>query len=234
MSEWKARVFWTDVSVREVDGGATIALDDRLVKTPARRPLVVPTPELAAHLAEEWRSQDGVIDPRSMPYTRLANVAIDKVSERMGEVRAHIVEYGCSDLVCYRADQPEALVQRQADAWDPMLEWLRVETGAVLRTAIGVMPVEQSQPAVEAMSEAVADLDAFALTAFSEMVSLSGSFVLALAVSRARLDAGSAWKASRIDEDFQIEQWGDDEEAAGLAFSKRTDFDRAANFLAAI
>ena len=234
MSEWKARVFWTDVTTHSRDGGIQIELDGKPVKTPAKAALALPTPELADVVAQEWRAQVGTIDPGSMPYTRMANVAIDKVAFRMPQVRAHVLEYAQTDLLCYRAAGPSALVDRQADVWDPLLGWFAGRTGAALATGVGVMPVAQDVQALEKIAKTIDGFDPFQLAAFSEMVSLGGSFVIALGVAERHITAPQGWAASRIDEDFQTEQWGYDEDANILSSAKRADFERAAAFFAGI
>ncbi len=234
MSEWKAKRFWTDVTVDEVDGGAQVLLDGRPVRTPAKAPLIVPTRAFAEMIAAEWEAQVEGIDPTSMPATRTANAAIDKVRVQRAEVAAMLAEYGGSDLLCYRAERPDALVLRQAERWDPLLEWARDALGVRLKTAVGVMPVAQDPAAVDVLTNRVSALDPFSLSAFHDLVSLSGSLILALAVADRRLTGAEAWALSRLDEDFQIEQWGADEEAAEHSAIKRTAFLDAERFFHAL
>ena len=143
MTEWKLKRFWTEASVSEAEEGYAVLLDGRGVKTPAKTSLVVPTVELARAIAEEWDAQEGTIDPTTMPFTRSANAAIDKVTHQFDEVVNLLAEYGETDLLCYRADAPIELTQRQAEAWDPLLGWAKDTFGADLSPAKGVMFVEQ-------------------------------------------------------------------------------------------
>lgn len=224
MSEWKAKRFWKSADVAEEDGGFTVRLDGRGVKTPAKSPLVVPTPEMAQAIAAEWDAQEDVIDPGSMPVTRAANAALDKVRPQQAEVARMIAGYGDSDLLCYRADSPAELVQRQAEAWDPLLDWAARDLGARLRPVTGVMHAPQDAAALRALSDRVHGMEAFTLTAFHDLVSLSGSLVIGFAALHDLHDMATLWRLSRIDETWQEQQWGVDEEAAELAARKESDF----------
>ncbi|PVA06457.1 ATP12 family chaperone protein [Thalassorhabdomicrobium marinisediminis] len=228
MSEWAAKRFWTEVSVEPVDGGFAVHLDGRPVKTPAKTLLVLPNRRVADAVAEEWRAVEGAINPEVMPFTRAANSAHDKVTPQFDEVAAMLAAYGESDLLCYRAESPEALVARQAAQWDPLLDWASDTYDARLQITTGVMPVEQSPQAVKNLAAPLYAADAFELTALHDLVALSGSLVLALAVTQRRLTAAEAWDLSRVDEDWQIEQWGEDETAAQMAEVKQRAFHHAA------
>lgn len=230
MSEWKAKRFWKEATVTEQDGGFGVALDGRPVRTPAKAPLVVPGRSMAGEIAAEWDAQQGEIDPNTMPFTRSANAAIDKVRVQHSEVADMIADYGDSDLLCYRADAPGELVARQAAAWDPLLDWAAQELNARLIVAQGVMHLPQPADAIARLRGEVHKLDAFRLTAFHDLVSLSGSLIIGFASARGHLDAQEAWELSRIDEAWQIEQWGEDEEAAAQAGIKRQAFLHAKRF----
>jgi chaperone required for assembly of F1-ATPase len=167
-----------------------------------------------------------------MPFTRTANSAIDTVLPQKEAVVAMLAAYGASDLLCYRATGPAELVARQAAAWNPLLDWSAAALPAPLRITAGVMHVDQPPASLQALTTAVRALSAFQLAAFHDLVAISGSLVLALAVVRHRLTADEAWALGRIDETWQIEQWGDDEEAAELAARKRADFLQADRFFA--
>ncbi|MEL6682235.1 MAG: ATP12 family protein [Pseudomonadota bacterium] len=230
MSDWKPKRFWEKAIAQPCDGGFTVLLDARCVKTPAKADLIVPTMAMAQAIAAEWEAQEDVLDPRTMPVTRGANAAIDKVRVQRGEVIALLAEYGDSDLLCYRAAGPEGLIAKQAEGWDPMLDWAANTMGARLFVGEGVMHVPQT---TEALAKLRAELDAFddfALAAAHDLISLSGSLVLALAVTRNAVSVDNAWALSRIDEHWQISQWGDDEEAAAVEQIKRAAFLDAARF----
>ncbi len=220
MAEWKARRFWDKAHIREVDGGYEVLLDERPVRTPGKQPLLLPTLALAHAIAEEWDAQGEVIDPNSMPLTRAANSAIEKVTPQFDAVAAMLAEYGATDLLCYRADGPEALVQEQAQGWDPLVDWAATDLGAPLRITHGVIPVPQPAESLSRLHEDVLALDVWGLTALHDLVTLPGSLVLGLAVIRGRLDAAKSIELSRIDEEFQARQWGRDEEAEEAAAAK--------------
>jgi chaperone required for assembly of F1-ATPase len=198
-------------------GGAApafrVLLDGKPIRTPAKREVALPAKALAEAVAGEWEAQGERVDPATMPLTRLVNTALDGVAGREAEVRADIAKYAASDLLCYRAEGPPELLRRQAEAWDPVLVWVREALGARLATGDGIVPVAQPQAAGAAIAKALAELESFALTAHSVMTTLTGSALLALAHARGRLSAEQAWAAAHVDEDWQISQWGCDPEA---------------------
>lgn len=224
MTPWKARRFWTQVQVAETAGGWGVHLDARPVRTPAKASLVVPTRALAAAIAAEWEAQQAEIRPDTMPLTRAANAAIDKVSRQSSEVADMLAGYGDSDLICYRAEGPAALVARQSEAWDPLLEWAESVLSARLVPFVGVMHHPQDPAALARLQAHVRALDIWALTAFHDLVSLSGSLVIGLAALHGLHPADRLWQLSRVDEGWQQELWGQDEEAAMAAERKESDF----------
>ncbi|MBQ1203611.1 MAG: ATPase [Loktanella sp.] len=230
MSDWKPKRFWKAAIPESCADGYTVTLDGRPVKTPAKAPLVLPTQQMAEAVASEWDAQTDLVDPRTMPVTRSANAAIDKVRTQRTEVIGLLAEYGGSDLLCYRAPGPEGLVARQRAVWDPLLDWAAQDLGAVLRVGQGVMHVAQPPETLELFQRELDAFDNFALAAAHDLISLSGSLVLALAVTRGHLPAAQAWELSRVDEDWQIAQWGADEEASAAAAVKRAAFTHAERF----
>lgn len=229
---WKAKRFWSDVSVTEAAGGYGVLLDTRRVMTPGKIPLTLPSRAMAEAVAAEWAAQQGEIAPLSMPYTRAANSAIERVTPQRAEVAAMLAAYAETDLICHRAAAPAELADRQAAAWDPLLVWADTELGAPLIATVGVLPVDQPAAALAALAQRVDALDPFQLTGFHDLVTISGSLIIALAVIGGRLAPQEGWDASRIDEDWQIAQWGEDAEAAAMAAHKHADFLRAAQFWA--
>jgi chaperone required for assembly of F1-ATPase len=207
------RRFYERAEVAEREGGFALALDGRLAHTPAKALLKVETRKLAEAIAAEWAAQRERIDPATMPITKIVNAAIDGVAGESTSVAADIVRYAGSDLLSYRAGEPEVLVQRQHEAWDPLLAWAAADLGATLAVGIGVVFVPQPAEALDAIARAVAPLDPVRLAALHVVTTLTGSAVLALAVARGRLEPEAAWAAAHIDEDYQAELWGSDEEA---------------------
>ncbi len=205
--------FYKTVAVDPDAGMFRLLLDGKPVRTPAKKEFQLPTRALADAVAAEWDAQTSRIDPATMPLTRLANSAIDGVMGREAEVRADIVKYAGSDLLCYRAEGPLELVRRQAEAWDPVLAWMREALGGSFHVAHGIMPAVQPAPAAASVARAVEAHRAFDLAALHVMTTLMGSALLALAHVRGHLTADQAWAAAHIDEDWQISQWGEDAEA---------------------
>jgi len=223
--------FWTDVEVVEEDGGFSVTLDGKLIKTPAKQSFIVPTQALADAVANEWRSQGEVMKPKAMPQTRYVNSVIDGIVPQRAAIVETVAAYGGSDLLCYRAEHPDALIARQAERWDPLLAWARETFGAPLVLAAGVMPVSQPAASLDRLTKAVAEHHDFALAGLHDLVSISGSLVLGLAVSAGRLLPDDALALSRLDDEWQIEQWGRDEEAEETAAKKAGDFAEAARLL---
>lgn len=224
--------FYSDVTVAPGEAGFEIRLDGRPVKTPARAPLILPTMALAEAVAQEWRAQGDTVDPASMPFTGLANAAIDHVATHRSAFVADIARYGQSDLLCYRADAPQALVARQAAAWDPLLEWARARYDVAFRVTQGIIPVAQPEETLERLGAAVAAFDQFTLAGLSRIVTLTGSIVAGLALVEGRHDPDAIWRAAEIDEAWQVEQWGEDAQAAAQAASRALDFATSCAFCA--
>ena len=230
MSQWRVKRFWTSASVHPVPGGYEVRLDTRSVKTPGKHPLILPTLALAQAIAAEWDAQTGQINPARMPMTRFANSAVEKVAPQFVAVVGEVASYGASDLLCYRATEPPALADRQAKGWDPILGWAAQIFDAPLTVTQGVMPVTQPGASLTTLTAAVAALTSFQLVALHDLVAISGSLVLGLAATRGRLNPTEAFDLSRIDEHWQAELWGQDDEAAATEARKRADFTAAAQF----
>ncbi len=224
MSEWKAKRFWKEAAVDETAEGFGISLDGRPVKTPAKRSLIAPTRHFAERIANEWNAQGEVIDPGAMPFTRSANAALDKVAVQHDEVADMLAAYGDSDLLCYRAEYPERLVARQSAQWDPILDWAAGVFGTRLQTRAGVMHVPQEPEALARLTEKTRKMSAFELAGFHDLVSLSGSLILGFAATHDFLSPKAIWDISRLDEIWQAEEWGSDEEAEAAAAVKEAAF----------
>ena len=220
--------FWKDVAI---DADRVVTLDGKPVRTPGRRPLALPTDALAEAVAEEWRAVGETIDPRTMPLTGLANAATDPIASDPAQFAARLAAYGESDLLCYRADGPPLLVERQAAAWDPLLAWARGRYDVTFAVTEGVMHVAQPDATIARLHEAVAAYDDFRLAGLSPVVTLTGSLVIGLALIEGRLDADRAWAAAGIDEDWSVEMWGEDWQATQLRELKRKEFGVGVAFL---
>lgn len=223
--------FWTDASPTAQDGGFAIALDARLLKTPARAALIVGSRALAEAIADEWRACGEDIDPRAMPLTGLANAAIDHVSPDPTRFARDLARYAEGDLLCYRADHPPGLIAAQAAAWDPLLAWARNRFDVDFRVVTGIMHVPQPPATVARLIAALDAASPFQLAALSPIVTIGGSLVTALALLDQAIDLATAWAAVSIDERWQIERWGDDGEAVASLASRHADVAAAARFL---
>lgn len=230
MSGWKAKRFWKEANVVSDATGYTVELDGRPVRTPAKAALSLPTRAMAEAVAAEWDAQEDEVRPDTMPVTRAANAAIDKVRVQFDEVAKMIADYGDSDLLCYRAAEPQELVRRQAEAWDPLLEWAERRHGSRLVPVTGVIHAPQDAQALRALARQVEAMDPFRLTALHDLVALSGSLVIGLAAVEDFADMATLWRLSRIDETWQEEQWGVDEEARAKAVAKENEFFAAKRF----
>jgi chaperone required for assembly of F1-ATPase len=225
------RRFYKEATVGPHEAGFAVMLDGRVAKTPAGEPLAVASERIADALAAEWGAQGERLDPAAMPLTRIVNSALDGVAREMDAVRADIVRHAGGDLVCYRAAGPEGLVARQEAAWAPLLAFVRDAYGARFVLAEGVMHVGQNPEAIAAIERALQGYDALSLAAIHTMTALTGSAVIAIAVAARRISAEEAWTAAHVDEDWQMSQWGEDEQALLRRAARRREFDAAASIL---
>jgi chaperone required for assembly of F1-ATPase len=212
-------------------GGHGVALDGRLVKTPAKRDLVVSSAALAAAMAAEWNAQQGDIRRETMPLTRLAGVTIDRSAAQREAIVRQVVRYAGTDLVCYRATHPPALAARQQAVWQPLLDWAARRYHTPLVVTTGVIPASQPAASLAAFVTVVAAHNDFSLTALHAATAACGSLVIALALLEGRLDAGEAFAASQLDESFQIESWGEDTEQAERRAGLAAEIAAAAQFI---
>jgi chaperone required for assembly of F1-ATPase len=222
--------FYAHAGVVESPGGLAITLDGKPVRTPSGRSLVAPTREIADAIATEWDSQQEFIDPLTMPLTRFANSVVDAVVDRLEAVTDDIAKYLGTDLLFYRAGHPEALVAREAALWDPVVFWARDALGAHFILAEGIVHVRQPDSAIAA-ARAVLPTDPWSIAALHVVTTLTGSALLALALLRGVLDSDQAWAAAHVDEDWNIEKWGVDEEVAARRAARLVDFGAAASIL---
>lgn len=224
--------FYKTVTTEKVAAGHAIRLDGRAVKTPARAELVLPTSALGLSVAAEWDAQETDIDPRSMPLTGLANAAIDRVAPDPEAFAQSLAAYGETDLVCYRADHPAELVGRQAECWDPLIDWAQQRYDVEFELIHGIMHQPQPPATVARLAAAVHGYDAFQLAGLQPLVTISGSLVITLALAEGEIDGRSAFDAAHLDELWQAEQWGEDALATQARTHRAGDFRAAARFLA--
>jgi chaperone required for assembly of F1-ATPase len=226
--------FYKDVSVVSQGQGHAVLLDGKPVRTPAGAELTLPTRALAEAVAEEWRTQGEKVRPDTMLLTKLSNTAIDRVAVHRRTALSQIVSFARSDLLCYRAEGPAALVELQHRVWDPILDWARERYGAALACGTGIGFVEQEPESLAALERAVDDYDSFGLVGLDAAASLLSSTVIALALAEGRLSAEEAFRAAQLDENYQADKWGRDFEAEKVRASKLTELVEIARFLQAL
>jgi chaperone required for assembly of F1-ATPase len=228
------RRFFKEAAAQERDGNFVLLLDGRAAKTPGGNLLAMPTLAAAQALAAEWSAVGEIIDPAVMPLTRIVNSAIDGVSGRLDATAAEIAKYAGSDLICYRAAEPEALALAQAAAWDPVLAFARNKLAAPFICTQGMVFIEQPEAALAAVKHVIGRIASsgarapFALAALHVMTTLTGSALLALAVAYGERTLAEAWRAAHVDEDFEIRTWGEDAEAMRRRASRWREMEAAA------
>lgn len=224
------RIYRTVASER-ASGGHAVTLDSKRMRTPGRRELLLPTAALAEAIAAEWDAQVDEIRPAQMPLTRLAATAIDRTADQRDLTIAETANYAGTDLVCYRADHPPVLADRQHAAWQPLLDWAAERYASRLEVTAGIIPKRQSPAILARYTEIVAAYDNFRLTGLHTATAACGSLIIALALAEGRLDAAEAFALSQLDETFQIEAWGEDAEAMRRRAALAEDIAAAARFL---
>ena len=224
------RRFYKSATAAPAEGGWGILLDNKPLRSPAKRPFVLPTEALAAAIAEEWQAQGEKIDPRSMPLMQFAATAIDRLADNRNGLIEEIAGYGRSDLICYRADEPASLVQRQEERWQPLIAWAAERYDITLNITAGIVVVEQPSHTLSTFRRVLEACDLFALTALAAATTAAGSLVIALALAEDRLSADEAADAALLDELFQAEKWGSDPEAEQRRAAIRADLAAAKRF----
>ena len=227
MSEWKMKRFWDKTEAVSCEGGFTVHLDGRSIKTPGKAALIVPTLAMAEAMAQEWDAQAKEINPNTMPFTKSANSAVDKVTPQFAAVADMLGEYAGTDLLCYRAAHPKPLVERQNAEWNPLLEWCNATFNAPLLPVSGVMFSAQPESSLSNLRALLDEMSAFELTAVHDLITLPGSFVIGMAAIHGVEEPADLWELSRLDERYQQEQWGEDDEAEEMAKIKCEAFEHA-------
>lgn len=226
--------FWKEVFVSELEGGFGVALDDKPIKTPAKNILLVPTYELATFVADEWINVGEEINPQTLRFTKLCNASIDSMPDKFEAVVEMLSDYADTDLLCHKSESPEGLVLRQTRIWDPVLTWVEQKHGLKFNQTVGILPVAQPPETREVLKSWLNSLNKFEMMACHDLTVMSGSIIVAKAVCDNYLSASEAWEVSRVDEDWQTEQWGVDEEAEKAANIKFDDFFAATKLFKAL
>jgi len=225
--------FYSNAAATETTGGFAVTLDDKPIRTPSGRQVIVPVREIAEAVVAEWEAQKEFIEPLTMPITRFANSVVDAVVDRVDAVADDIAKYFETDLLFYRAGHPEALVAREAAHWDPIVFWAADELGAHFILAEGIVHIRQPESAIAA-ARAALPRDAWSLAALHVITSLTGSALLALALLRGVANPDQVWAAAHVDEDWNSEKWGVDEEVAARRAARVVDFGAAVRILKAL
>lgn len=225
------RRFYKNVSVAGEGDAFAVTLDGKKMRTRAKAPFLLPNEALAMAIASEWEDQGGTIKPQSMPITRLAGTAIDRVSPARSHVIDELMAYAETDLLCHRADRPAELVTRQDAAWRPLLDWAAQKYSAALKVTVGILPQPQPKQALAALRGAVAGYDDMILAGLHSATTASGSLIIGLALAEGRIDAADAFEISQVDETFQIERWGEDAELEAQRAAIRADMESTAIFI---
>ena len=231
MSARKLKRFYEEASVVPIGDGFEIQLDGKALRSPEQNALLLPNALLGEALAEEWRTQDEDISPLTMPFTKLAFTAADRVVPNREAVIEQISAFANSDTICYRANQPSDLVARQKEVWDPILDWAALELGAIMKTGEGIGYVAQDYEAICALTEAFSEQSDYYLAGLYSLVSISNSLLIALAVVEEEIDAEHAFRCANCDELYQSERWGVDAEAKERLDERAEEFRLTAKFL---
>ncbi|MGB3337417.1 MAG: ATP12 family protein [Devosia sp.] len=227
--------FYKEVAAGPVDGGFVVTLDGRQVRTPGRKlPVIVPAAAIATAMAAEWDAQGKFIDPATMPMVRLINSAIESGEEMIPAFREEIIKFAASDLMLYRAEAPQELVSEQELAWDNALTTIARHFGVSFQPTTGIIHQSQPKTTLDRLAESLVGENLFTLTTLVSVTGLTGSGLLAIGLWNKLFSPDQVWKAAHVDEDYQISQWGQDEEAAERRATRRVEFDTAVTVLDAL
>ena len=224
-------LFYKEVNIVQRDGGYAVELDGQLVCTPLGQPQILVSKTLVEALADEWRAQEKIVVPASMPLSGYVNTAIDRVSNNREIILKDVLNFAGTDLLCYRSEEPIDLSTRQNEQWQPLLDWAADTIGAVLKVTVGVLPVKQPAKAIKALANKLQKLDDMELAGIASLTAACGSVILALALAEGRIDARQTFYFSQLEEIYQNERWGADEEAKARQQNLKNDIASAALFL---
>jgi chaperone required for assembly of F1-ATPase len=222
--------FWKEASVVQADEGYNVTLDGHPVRTPSKSALIIRYHAIAEQIAAEWMAQEEEVDPTTMPATRMVNSVIDKVSINADAIVEMLAEYAGTDLLCYRATTPQSLITEQARVWDPLLQWSADTMNAPLNSTSGVMFAAQDDASVDIYRYRLRELNHYQLAGVHDLITISGSMVISMALISNHISLDQAWIAATIDEAWQEKQWGADDEAQETLSKKRADFEFAYGF----
>lgn len=196
--------------------------------------MVLPTQGLADAIATEWQSQGAKVNLAEMHLTRLASIAIDRTPHLRDEMADELARYCETDLICHIADGPRELVRLEEARWAPVRDWAAEMLSVHLVTVQGILPSPQPDASLEAARAYALGLDDFRLTGLLFGCGLFGSALLAMAATDGAMTSLEAFEASRIDETWQMAQWGEDAEAIAAAEARRVEARALAKWIEAL
>ena len=223
--------FYKSAAAGTAPGGHVVRLDGKVIKTPLQNLLLLDSPALAEAIAQEWAAQGTEIQPLTMPLTRLANTMIDKArGPDRAAMNAEVLKYAGSDLICYFAAHPPALVRLHEEHWKPLLEWLKEKHGVALEAVSGIQYHPQPQAALDKLKRIVEGLAAADFTIVQSATASTGSLAIALALLEGKLSAAEAYEAACVDEIYQLKTWGADALAQKKLDALKTDLEEITRF----
>ena len=222
--------FYEDISVLKQDKMYVVMLDGKTIKTPQKNLCLLSTRVMADAVAKEWEDQDKNIDPASMPMTKMINTAIDRVKVRRNEIITELVNFSCSDQICYRADNPQELVDLQNKIWNPLLRRLKKVHNIELKFTVGIVFQEQDPKQLMKIKKLIEGIEDFALMAFYGMVTVCGSITIGLNLFEGYISTDEAWKAGHLDENFQVSKWGNDQDADDRRANLKDELENSVRF----
>lgn len=226
-----AKRFWKTTNVITTDAGWMIALDGRNVKTPAGIPVTLASQKLAEVVAEEWKAQEDKIDPATMPHFRYVVTAIDRVTPQRPDIISQLAGFSGNDMLCYRDPDQNELANEQLKRWGPLLDWADETYGIKLETGTGILPIKQSADTLSRAHHMLVEKDDFRLAGLYNLISLSGSFIIGIAIEQGRLIPQDGFELAFLDELWQSKKWGSDSEAENRRQTIKQDMIEATSYL---
>ena len=226
-----ARRFYQEVNVIKLERGFAVELDGRLVKTPLGQPQILTSKDLAIAIAHEWASQEKIIVPETMPLTGYANSSIDRIEKNRESILKEILNFAETDLLCYRANEPIDLVSRQNSHWQPLLDWAADTMKIKLKVTTGILHIKQPLRAIDTLAKLLRGKNDMELAGIISLTTACGQIILALALAKGRIDIKEALVCTQLEQIYQNERWGVDEETRIRQVSLETEIATATKFL---
>jgi chaperone required for assembly of F1-ATPase len=223
--------FYKEVKIIQRDGGYAVELDGQLVLTPGGKPQTVASKALVEAIAAEWCAQGKKVIPATMPLTGYVNTAIDRIGNNREVIFKNVLNFAGTDLLCYRCEEPEDLATRQNEYWQPLLDWAADSMGVELEVTHSILPLRQPIKAIEALVHKLQKMNDMEIAGIASLAAACGSLIIALALADGKIDPAHAFDCSQLDQIYQNERWGVDEEAKSRQKNIKNDIASAALFL---